>query len=58
MKDQSIAKLCAQCEEYYSEAMKMMEREQVMMSLDKDWTSHVNIVFMQSVDQKYFILKC
>lgn len=44
MKDQSIAKLCAQCEEYYLEALKMMERESIMMSLDKDWTSYVNII--------------
>lgn len=50
MKDQSIAKLCAQCEEYYAEAVKMMEREPVMMSLDKEWTSYVNIiVWMQKL---------
>jgi len=42
MKDQTIAKLCAQCEEYYAETAKMMERETVMMSLDKEWTSNVN----------------
>ncbi|KAE9545357.1 hypothetical protein AGLY_000900 [Aphis glycines] len=44
MKDQTIAKLCAQCEEYYAETAKMMERETVMMSLDKEWTSNVNIL--------------
>jgi len=42
MKDQTIAKLCAQCEEYYAETVKMMERETVMMSVDKEWTSNVN----------------
>ncbi|CAI6349534.1 unnamed protein product [Macrosiphum euphorbiae] len=41
MKDQTIAKLCAQCEEYYAETVKMMERETVMMSVDKEWTSNV-----------------
>lgn len=44
MKDQSIAKLCAQCEELYAETAKLMEREPVMMSLDKEWTANVNIV--------------
>lgn len=43
MKDQSIAKLCAQCEELYAETAKLMEREPVMMSLDKEWTANVNI---------------
>ncbi|XP_050540794.1 programmed cell death 6-interacting protein [Daktulosphaira vitifoliae] len=39
MKDQSIAKLCSQCEEYYCETVKLMEKESVLMSLDKEWTS-------------------
>jgi len=45
MKDQTIAKLCAQCEEFYADTAKMMERETVMMSLDKEWTSNVNPKF-------------
>lgn len=44
MKDQIIAKICAQCEEYYSEATKLMEREPVMMCLDKEWTTYVSIL--------------
>jgi len=43
MKPQSIAKLCAQTEEYYAEAAKLMDREPIMMSLDKEWTSNVSI---------------
>lgn len=43
MKDQSIAKLCAQCEEYYAETVKMMEREPIMMSLEKECTAHVSV---------------
>lgn len=46
MKDQSIAKLCAQCEDYYTEAAKMIERELIMMSLDKEWTSYVCITLV------------
>lgn len=52
MKDQTIAKLCAQCEEYYAETAKMMERETVMMSLDKEWTSNVNILYFI----KYYLI--
>lgn len=44
MKDQSIAKLCAQCEEFYAETKKIMERDPVMMSLDKEWPANVNIL--------------
>lgn len=45
MKDQSIAKLCAQCEEYYAETVKIMEREPCMMTLDKEWSSYVSIIY-------------
>lgn len=44
MKDQSIAKLSAQCEEYYGETIKLMERDPVMLSLDKEWIQHVSII--------------
>jgi len=44
MKFQSIAKLCSQCEEYYAETVKLMEREPIMLSLDKDWVQHVSII--------------
>lgn len=43
MKDQSISKLCAQCEDYYVETVKLMEKESVMMSLDKEWSSTVSV---------------
>lgn len=48
MKYGSIARLCAQCEENYSEATKAMEREPVMMSLDKEWTSYVCILMLKT----------
>ncbi|XP_050432887.1 programmed cell death 6-interacting protein [Adelges cooleyi] len=41
MKDQSIAKLCSQCEDYYAEAVKLMDKEPVLESLDKEWTCSV-----------------
>jgi len=44
MKFQSLAKLCSQCEEYYAETVKLMEREPIMLSLDKDWVQHVSII--------------
>lgn len=44
MKFQSLAKLCSQCEEYYAETIKLMEREPIMLSLDKDWVQHVSII--------------
>jgi len=46
MKFQSIAKLCSQCEEYYGETIKLMEKEPTMLSLDKDWIQHVNIIVL------------
>lgn len=44
MKFQSLAKLCSQCEEFYAETVKLMEREPIMLSLDKDWVQHVSII--------------
>jgi programmed cell death 6-interacting protein len=37
MKDAITAKLSAQCEEYYSEALKLMQREGVRSMWDRDW---------------------
>lgn len=57
MKDQSIAKLCAQCEEFYTETAKIMEREPIMMSLDKEWTANVNIIMCLRSITIFTILK-
>lgn len=46
MKDRLIAKICEQCEYYYGEAAKLIEKELVMMSLDKEWTSYVSITLV------------
>lgn len=45
MKDQSIAKLCSQCEDYYAEAVKLMDKEPVLESLDKEWTCSVSDIY-------------
>lgn len=39
MKPAVIAKLCAQCEEYYSEAMKAMQKEQLKPLWEREWIS-------------------
>ncbi|KAF2349567.1 BRO1 domain [Trinorchestia longiramus] len=41
MKPAVIAKLCAQCEELYSEASKQMGREMLKPLWDRDWVSRV-----------------
>lgn len=47
MKDHSLAKLCAQCEEYYTELRKMMDQETVSLSFNKDWKSIVKIICLK-----------
>ncbi|XP_053673122.1 programmed cell death 6-interacting protein [Anopheles nili] len=41
MKDLVIAKLCAQCEELYSETLRSMQRDGVRALWDKDWIPQV-----------------
>lgn len=41
MKDAILAKLCAQCEEYYAEAIKLMSKESVKMIWEREWIQMV-----------------
>lgn len=43
MKPAVIAKLCAQCEEYYSEAMKATQKEQLKPLWEREWISLVSL---------------
>lgn len=41
MKYQSIAKIYSQCEEFFGETVKLMERDTVAISLEKEWLAIV-----------------
>ncbi|XP_043204066.1 programmed cell death 6-interacting protein-like [Amphibalanus amphitrite] len=41
MKEAIIAKLCAQCDDYYSESLKAMQRESVKSLWEREWLSTV-----------------
>lgn len=49
MKDQSIAKLCAQCDEYYGEVLKLLQKDLILAALDKDWATQVSKTLMRNI---------
>ncbi|XP_008486637.1 apoptosis-linked gene 2-interacting protein X 1-like, partial [Diaphorina citri] len=42
MKDAILAKLCAQCEDYYAEAMRLMSKDSVKQMWDREWVQQVS----------------
>uniref|UniRef100_A0A8D8W3V9 Programmed cell death 6-interacting protein n=1 Tax=Cacopsylla melanoneura TaxID=428564 RepID=A0A8D8W3V9_9HEMI len=42
MKDAILAKLCAQCEDYYADAMRLMSKDSLKQMWDKEWVQMVS----------------
>ncbi|CAK1578905.1 unnamed protein product [Parnassius mnemosyne] len=60
MKESTVAKVCAQCEELYTDALRSMQKEQLKTLWDRDWipTVQAKLSAFKGLTQYYQSLVC